>query len=163
MISRADIPKYDDNPVRKTGQLTFLQDTDIGSLGLQPNSGALHEALLTAYYPFQERARSDVLLAKERVPCGVFRSVSAGDSFTMSYIIRIYHAPSPHEALCTMLREQYAALAPRKVLLDRSLDKITRARLDALSQYYAEDSAGGAGFVTNCHPRDGEQLGNITQ
>jgi hypothetical protein len=162
-ISRADVPKYDSSPVREKGQLAFLQDTDIGALGFSPNGGDLHDAILTASYPFVERERCNALLVQERVPWGAFRPVKAGDSFTISYTIRVYHASSAHDALWHLLKEQFTALQPSPVSLDLSLDEIARQRLDALSKYYMEDSVGGAGFVTNCHPQDGKQLGNVIQ
>ena len=162
-LSRADVPKYDSWPDRSKGQLSFLQDTDIGSLGFQPNGRALHDSVLTATYPFHERDRCNALLVQERTPWGAFRPISSGDSFSISYTVRIYPASSAHDALWTLLRQQYQVLKPRAVPLEQSLDDIARSRLDALSKYFMEDSAGGAGFVTNCHPQDGKQLGNVIQ
>lgn len=163
-LSRADVPKYDDPPVREKGQLSYLQDTDIGALGFQPvGKDAVNDALLTAYYPFVERDRCNALLVQERSPWGAFKPVVAGQSFSLSYTIRVYSSSSAHEALWTLIKEQIALLQPKPVVLDRSPDEISRARLDALAKYFKEDSAGGAGFVTNCHPQDGKQLGNIIQ
>lgn len=164
-LSRIDVPKYDSEPVRRPGQQSFLQDTDIGALGFQPSEdeNALNGSLLTAYYPFVERARSNALLAGDRPPWGAFRPVHAADSFSVSYAVRLYHSDSPHEALWTLMKNQMAVLLPKPVALDRQPEEISRLRLEALSQYYMEDSSGGAGFVTNCHPQDGKQLGNIVQ
>ncbi|KAL2010894.1 hypothetical protein VTN00DRAFT_3612 [Thermoascus crustaceus] len=162
-LSRADVPKYDDLPVREKGQSSFLQDTDIGALGFQPVGGALNDALLTAYYPFVERERCNALLVRDCVPWGAFRPVRSGDAFCISYTVRIYHSPSAHDALWHLIKEQFAVLRPRPVVLDRSPEEISRLRLDALSHYFKEDETGGAGFVTNCHPQDGKQLGNIVQ
>lgn len=162
-LSRAEIPKYDSEPVRSKGQQGFLQDTDIGALGFQPNGGASNNATLTAYFPFVEKDRCNALLVQDRVPWGAFRPVAAGDCFSVSYAIRVHRSASPHDALWTLIKEQIAVLRPKPVSLDRSPEEISRLRLDALSRYFMEDSAGGAGYVTNCHPQDGKQLGNIVQ
>lgn len=162
-LSRADAPKYDSQPHREKGQLAFLQDTDIGALGFRPNGGALHDAVLTANYPFVERDRCNALLVRERVPWGAFRPVITGDSFNLSYTIRLYHAQCAHDALWELSRDQFKALKPQPVVLDQSLDDIANARLQALGKYFMEDSSGGAGFVTNCHPQDGKQLSNVVQ
>jgi hypothetical protein len=53
-------------------------------------------------------------------------------------------------------------LAPRRVELTESLEELTRLRLGALMPYYREDAT-TAGFVTNCHPQDGVQLGDVLQ
>jgi hypothetical protein len=57
------------------------------------------------------------------------------------------------------------ALSPEPVKLTEPLEDITRLRLKALLDYYAESPADpqAAGFVTNCHPQDGQQLENIIQ
>jgi hypothetical protein len=165
-LSRADVPKYDDQPVREKGQLSFLQDTDIGALGFQPASPQgqqVNDALLTAFYPFVERDRCNALLVQERPPWGAFRPVEPGQAFTVSYTVRIYSSPSAHAALWTLIKDQIRVLQPKPVVLDKSPDEISRLRLDALAKYFKEDAAGGAGFVTNCHPQDGVQLGNIVQ
>lgn len=162
-LSRADAPQYDCQPQRQKGQLAFLQDTDIGALGFRPNGGTLHDAVLTANYPYVERDRCNALLVRERVPWGAFRPVKSGDTFTVSYNIRLYHAQSAHDALWELSRDQFMALKPQPVILDQSLDEIAHARLGALCKYFMEDSSGGAGFVTNCHPQDGKQLSNVVQ
>lgn len=162
-LSRADAPKYDCQPRREKGQLAFLQDTDIGALGFRPNGGALHDVVLTANYPYVERDRCNALLVQERVPWGAFRPVKSGDTFTVSYTIRLYHAQVAHDALWELSRDQFTALKPLPVVLDHSLDEIAQARLGALCKYFMEDPLGGAGFVTNCHPQDGKQLSNVVQ
>jgi hypothetical protein len=164
-LSRIDIPKYDSDPVRQVGQKSFLQDTDIGALGFQPteDEDTLNGSQLTAYYPFIEKARSNALLAADRTPWGAFRPVHAADSFSVSYAVRLYHSDSPHEALWTLMKEQMTVLLPKPVVLDRAPEEISRLRLETLSEYFMEDSSGGAGFVTNCHPQDGKQLSNIVQ
>ncbi|KIV81322.1 hypothetical protein PV11_03514 [Exophiala sideris] len=162
-ISRTDIPKADTVPVRQVGQAGFLQETDIGSLGFEPIVDSPHNVLLTASYPYVERDACNALLVQERSPWGAFRSVSAGEQFSLSYTIRIYQASSAHEALWELIRKQFHDLKPKPVRLDRSLQEISKSRLQALSHYFMEDNSGGAGFVTNCHPQDGKQLANVVQ
>lgn len=162
-ISRTDLPKYDTEPARQVAQAGFLQDTDIGSLGFEPIVDSPKGVLLTASYPYVERDACNALYVQERSPWGAFRPVSAGDQFTVSYTIRIYQASSAHEALWQLIRKQFHTLKPKPVKLDRSLKDISASRLQALSHYFMEDSSGGAGFVTNCHPQDGKQLANVVQ
>lgn len=162
-LSRLDVPKYDDEPVRSCGQRCILQDTDVGSLGFHPVPGAPNGAALAAYYPFVERPRCNALLVQNRTSWGAFRPVSSGDSYSIAYAVRMYHSSSPHDALWSLIKRQMAVLRPKPVSLGRHPSEVSRLRLEALSKYFMEDSAGGAGFVTNCHPQDGRQLANIIQ
>ena len=65
-LSRADTPDFDSTPDRIPGQAAFLQRTDVGSLGFEPQGDG--GVTLVAAYPFAERTRCNALLVKERSP-----------------------------------------------------------------------------------------------
>jgi hypothetical protein len=162
-LSRADVPAFDPPPDRERGQATFLQRTDIGSLGISPAPESGQGCLLTGAYPFAERDRSYGLLLQERPPWETYWPVEPGDTLSVSYLIGLETSASPQEALWALWLRRMEDLRPRPVELGASLDVITGHRIDALRDYYAEDAATAAGFVTNCHPQDGEQLSNVIQ
>src|SRR4051794_23633759 len=69
-LTREDVPEFDDVPDRERGQQEFVQRTDIGSLGVVPDTSDGVTAV--ASYPFVERTRSHALTAEGREPWGAF-------------------------------------------------------------------------------------------
>jgi hypothetical protein len=160
-LSRASVPAFDPLPDRAVGQTEFRQRTDIGSLGVFPGGDG---CVLTAAYPFVERDRSHALLVRERPGWGAYWPVDEAGGFEVRYLVALTDAAGPHDALAQLWRQRMRDLRPRPVRLPASLAEITDRRIEALQAYYAEDPASGAaGFVTNCHPQDGRQLGNVIQ
>jgi hypothetical protein len=162
MLARADVPAFDPAPEREHGQTTVLQQTDIGSLGVFP-AGSRGGCVLAAAYPFVERNRSHALDVRARPGWGAYWPLQEGDVLTASYLVRAFDAMTPHEALWSCWLHRLRDLDPQPVQLTTTLDDITAHRVEALLDYYAEDEDGAAGFVTNCHPQDGRQLGNVIQ
>jgi hypothetical protein len=163
-LSRADIPTFDSLMDRQVGDTVVFQRTDIGSIGVFPSGTPSDGCVLTSAYPFVERDRSHALLVKERPAWGAFWPVAADEVLTVSYIVGVTEATTPHEALWDLWRRRMDDLSPKVVALDVSLGEITAFRVEALMAYYAEDAeSSAAGFVTNCHPQDGAQLGNVIQ
>lgn len=165
-LSRADLPTFDPLPDRVPGQTILRQRTDIGSLGVFPGRAAGAGCVLTSAYPFAEPDGSHALLVRERPGWGAYWPVSEapGGTVTVEYIVAISEAASPHDALWELWRQRMTDLRPVPVKLAAPLAEITRHRVNALNAYYAEDpGTGAAGFVTNCHPQDGIQLGNVIQ
>jgi hypothetical protein len=167
-LVRVDTPQWDDVPDRAPGDQRFLQATAIGSLGLAPSAD--ERTTLIAAHPFVERGRSHALTARGREPWGAYFPLSAaeGDAplFSVSYEFRAVAADTDIDALWGLWRSRLAELDPVTVDLETTLEEITRLRVDALLPYYAEGDVAGeraAGFVTNCHPQDGIQLGNVIQ
>ena len=160
-LSRADVPLADGPLDRAPGDTVVRQRTDIGSLGVEPVVGG---ARLVAAYPFVERDRSHALLVKQRPGWGAFRPVQAGEEFDVSYDVVIAEAATPHDALAELWRRRLVDLAPVAVALPVTLAEISDHRMDALLDYYRDDDeTAAAGFVTNCHPQDGVQLGDVIQ
>jgi hypothetical protein len=163
-LSRADLPGFDSLPERRHGDSAFLQATDIGSLGIEPERDGDGVNLLAAY-PFAERTKSHALLVKERVPFAAFYPAKKNETLSVSYLLRFVPAGNVHEAMAGLWRIRFDELAPRPVELPAPLDEMTRLRLEALERFFIEekDGARAAGFVTNCHPQDGAQLSNVIQ
>jgi hypothetical protein len=165
-LTRQDIPTFDDRPERAPGQQDFVQKTDIGSLGIAPNAQNL--TTLLAVHPFVERSRSHALTSEGREPWGAFLPVGHGTDhiLTTTYALQVVPGQTDIESLWNLWNARVEHLKPKAVELSASLEEITRLRVRALLPYYAELETGSitaAGFVTNCHPQDGKQLGNIIQ
>jgi hypothetical protein len=158
-LSREDLPTHDDEPKRVRGQQAFRQRTDIGSLGVLPDGDRWS---LTAAYPFVERARCHALTARAREPWGAFWPVEHRTGFSVEYRVSLARGATAVDALWHLWQQRAAHLRPRRVELTADLPTLTALRLEALMPYYREDAT-TAGFVTNCHPQDGRQLGDILQ
>jgi hypothetical protein len=167
-IVRLDAPGFDSDPDRPARERTFWQRTDIGSLGLEPVAGPPPQMALVAHYPFVERDRCHALLLRERPGWGAHWPVAEGERLEVAYAIRVSAAPDVHEAAWSSFSERLRELEPRPTPLAAPLDELDRHRTDALMRYHVDrapthDAPGAAGFVTNCHPQDGRQLGDIIQ
>lgn len=163
VVSRADPPEFDPAPNRVTGQRRFVQRTDVGSLGLEPTDAGAG-CRLSAAYPFVEPDGTHALVVRTRPGWGAYWPAVAGEELTVSYLLAVRSAATPHDAIRETWRARGAQLRPRPVELTAPLSVITDARIDALIPYYARSAATtAAGFVTNCHPQDGKQLSNVIQ
>lgn len=164
-LTRDSIPQFDDVPDRAAGQTLIVQATDIGSLGVRPGDG--EAAVLSAAFPFLEGTRSHALTSEGREPWEAYFPVAPdGVTLDVQYGIRALHAENPIDALWQLWVLRMRELEPRRVELTHSLEEITKFRVDALVPYYgecADEDPRPAGYVTNCHPQDGVQLGNIIQ
>ncbi len=150
-------------PDRATGESAFLQRTDVGSLGFEPQTDG--GVALVAAYPFAERTRSNALLVKERAPFAAFWPAQPGEALSASWSIRFHPADNVHTALWSLWRERFEHLSPRPVELAGSLAEIERRRIDSALRFFIEEEEAphAAGFVTNCHPQDGKQISNVIQ
>lgn len=158
-LTRDDLPVHDDVPARVRGQQAFAQRTDIGSLGMTPRDGSW---TLTAAYPFVERARCHALTTRGREPWGAFWPAEERLDLQVTYGIQDAPGATATDALWRLWRARAEHLRPRRVDLPVPVSELTDLRLDALLPYYRENDT-TAGFVTNCHPQDGVQLGDILQ
>jgi hypothetical protein len=163
-LSRADLPTFDEIPDRAHDQLSFLQRSDIGSIGIAP--AADDRLTLSAAYPFVERDACNALYVKERKPWGAYWPAVVGERIEVSYFVHLIEAGDMHEALWLLWQRRVADLAPQRVELGASLDQITKLRLERTRDYLMEHpnhELHPAGFVTNCHPQDGRQISNVIQ
>jgi hypothetical protein len=175
-LSRADLPEFDPRPERTRDQNVFFQRTDIGSLGIRPfdalrlaqarpEGAGLESVTIFAAYPFVERDRSHALRVAERTPWGAYWPVSKPETISVSYLIQITRAGNVHDALWEIWEQRVRDLKPHPVNLPASFDAIANRRVEAMLDYYREESEPpyAAGFVTNCHPQDGQQISNVIQ
>jgi hypothetical protein len=167
-LSRDDVPGFDDIPTRVSGQQNLVQRTDIGALGLMPS--ATGSTSLIASYPFVERSRSHALTSEGREPWGAFWPMDATGAapFEVTYSVSSVTGATAVDCLWSLWGDRMDVLSPRAVELTDTLETITRLRVEALLPYYAEgeptpSGSRPAGFVTNNHPQNGEQLENIIQ
>lgn len=158
-LTRQDLPAHDDVPDRVRGQQAFAQRTDIGSLGLVARNDGWG---LTAAYPFVERARCHALTVRDREPWGAFWPIEDGIELEVTYGVGVVVGATATDALWELWRGRVEHLQPRRVELPVGLERLTGLRLEALMPYYRQNET-TAGFVTNCHPQDGHQLGDILQ
>jgi hypothetical protein len=162
-LSRADTPDFDSTPDRIPGQAAFLQRTDVGSLGFEPQDDG--GVTLVAAYPFAERTRCNALLVTERSPFAAYWPADAGETLTASWLIRIHAEEDAHAALWSAWTRRFEELRPCAVTLAASLEEIEHHRIKSAESFFIEekDPPFAAGFVTNCHPQDGKQLSNVIQ
>jgi hypothetical protein len=163
VLSRFDAPEFDANPDRAPGREVFLQTTDIGSLGIEPQDN--EGVALVAAYPFAERTRSNALLVKQRSPFAAFAPAVPAEPLTASWTVRLVNCQDAHQALWEMWTRRYRELAPIPVDLPASLSEIAASRVESTLDYFIEERTApfAAGFVTNCHPQDGKQISNVIQ
>ncbi len=167
IMRRTPFPSYDSLPERKSGSSSFMQKTDIGSIGVWSDDEGVFEA--EGCYPFYEGEATIGLYILKTVPFGAFWPLDEGDELEFSYSYLFEKHDDFHDALWYSIR---SALHSGKEIKARELaespDEIFRYRLEALNRYYVEksreeDENEPAGYVMNCHPQDGVQLENIIQ
>ena len=164
-LIRSDLPEYDDYPERPNKETTFLQRTDVGSMGIWQGSQGME---LRTRYPFYEGPTSLALFSKDKKPWEAYWPANDEESFEMSYELKIRENKSFIDGMWCTYSDRLKSLRPEKVELSVSADLLTRYRTYAVDCYYMEkskeeDSNEPAGYVLNCHPQDGKQLCDIIQ
>lgn len=170
-IERDPVPAFDSNPVRGNGSdskgiSSFLQKTDIGSLGVD---GSGHRPVkMTACYPFYEGDATIGLYIIKTVPFGAYWPMETGEEFQVSYRISACAYEDYQEACWDSVARVIREKRPKAAPLAAKPETLVDYRLKALDQYYVEktkeeDENEPAGYVLNCHPQDGKQLENIIQ
>ena len=170
-MERDVLPAYDSFPVRGTDEngvkdSSFLQKTDIGSLGVKGKPGK--GVKMCACYPFYEGDATIGLYIMKTVPFGAYWPLRKGETFHVSWKITADVYRDFHEACWDSVKRVIRDKKPVPAPLLAAPEKIVRYRLEALDRYYVEKNAEEdancpAGYVLNCHPQDGEQLENIIQ
>ncbi len=168
-LIRKDQPEFDPQPYRPNKEKTFLQRTDIGSMGFwKVADNGLPQMLFRACYPFLEGERTYALLRNERVGWGAFWPAITGENIEVSYAIRVGEATNFNEALWEVYSRRMRELKCKPVDLPDIPEALVKYRLEAMDRYYlelssSEDTNEPAGYVVNCHPQDGEQISDIIQ
>lgn len=163
-IERGDLPGFDSYPERIKDQSMFFHKTDIGSLGVW--SEGCPNVRFRAAYPFYEGDATIALYISKTVPFGAFWPIHDGESLSVSYAFGADSQKDFNTACWESIRTTILENPPNPVEFTSSPDEIVRYRLESLDRYYLErpeDEGTPAGYVQNCHPQDGVQLGNIIQ
>ncbi|MCL6442590.1 MAG: AGE family epimerase/isomerase [Alicyclobacillus sp.] len=152
-VSRHTLPTKANRPVREPGQLQFLQETDIGSLGyLLADSGEVH---LTVDWPYHEGPIS-AAIDSSLSPCTAFYplpKLTWSTETTYDIFLRNTHdfATAAFEAFEQMM----VMTQVEPVKLPFSTRESIDYRLLSLAKTYKEWADGEAGFFINFDPRHG--------
>jgi hypothetical protein len=165
-LARADIPKFD-TALSPEDLLTrhFLQETDIGSLGLAPVESS-SQIWLRASYPFSEEF--SFCLNTNRDGWAAYRENRVGQVIRVSYQLIIAKAASLTDAIWSVARRQMGVLGTRPQKRDFSLEQSLEWRLTLTQQYYrewdkTENPTEPAGYLVHFSPRSGQTLGRLLE
>ena len=164
-LARTSVPRFDTriSPDQLRAR-EFIQNTDIGSLGLAPVSDGQVE--LRAAYPFAEEGSFSLDTAGNG--WGAFLPAEVGASIGVTYEVRLSHTDDLTEAIWQLYRHQYAQLGTRRPTPGVSLDASVEYRQLLTQLYYRgwekeEDPAEPAGYLVHFSPRTGETLGSLIE
>jgi hypothetical protein len=165
-LSRADLPAFD--PLVTDDQLRarqFVQDTDIGSLGLRPTDGE-RQVELRASYPFCEQHSFCLNTAGDG--WAAHAPNEAGRTLSATYRLRVVEAPSLTDAIWDVTRRQMATLgtAPRRpgFTLEEALVQRNLLTQQFFRSWSADDDPREpAGYMVHFSPRSGQTLGSLLE
>jgi hypothetical protein len=165
-LTRGDSPELD-TPIRPPELLSrhFLQETDIGSLGLAPID-AMGQVCLRASYPFAEEF--SYCLNTNRDGWAAYRPNQAGQVLRVSYRLHLGEAPSLTDAIWDLTRHQMGVLAAKPQKRAFTLEDSLEWRLMLTQQYYrewdkAENPAEPGGYLVHFSPRSGRTQGALLE
>lgn len=172
-LLRVNTPAFDSKLDRSAldpspGENSFLQETDVGSIGMRWDKAQdRSQMVFQAYYPFYEGKRSVILNFTDKPNCGAFWPMKIGQNaqICLSYQIRVHEADSYSGAVWNLFKYLMSLYQPRPVELLFSLQEASKYRINFLERCYrkwtkSEDSAEPAGFLVNVHPKEGKILSN---
>lgn len=165
-LTRADLPTFDTSiPGDDLLRRHFVQDTDIGSLGLTPTAGDT-QISLRASYPFAEEYTW--CLSTERDGWSGYLENTEGRQLSVSYQLRVHDAESLTDAIWDISRHQMAVLETAPTKTGFSLLEGLDYRMLLTQQFYRawdarENAAEPAGYLVHFSPRTGETLGSLLE
>ena len=150
-LLRVSLAKKSEVPCRGVGDISFIQKTDIGSIGYSnaPWSGSY----LCAFLPYYEGPRS-VALNKNLAPVKAFYPLRNGVSLEAEYELRSLESHSYEEACFQVYSYACSLSRPEPVELPFSLEHALMLRLGSLA-YLVRNWNEHAGLVLNFNPREG--------
>jgi hypothetical protein len=166
-LARCSLPRYDTSIASEDILARhFVQDTDIGSLGLAPKGGESSQILLRASYPFSERFSFS--LNAERDAWAAYLENRTGANFQISYRMTAGTADSLTEAIWEITKRQMATLGTAPEKPNFSLQDSLDYRLSLTQQYYrkwdkTEDPKEPAGYMVHFSPRSGKTQGTLLE
>ena len=163
-LSRARAPTHDTAiPQADLLERRFVQDTDIGSLGLAPAGGQIR---LRAGYPFVEE--HSFCLNRDGDGWAAYLPNREGSEAHVSYELRTARATSLTDAIWQVTRRQMAVLGAAPQRHPFSLHESLEHRMALTQRYFRRwdapgDAAPPAGYMVHFSPRSGETLGTLLE
>lgn len=165
-LSRGTVPRADTAiPPGDIVARRFVQDTDIGSLGMAPavDSG---QVTLRASYPFSEEY--SFCLNTDRSGWAAYLDPVHRPEISVSYRFRSIPAATLTAAIWTLTDRQVTALGTRPSRHAFTLDEALHERMSLTQRYFHSwepRPAGGtpAGYLVHFSPRDGRTRGNLLE
>jgi hypothetical protein len=163
-LARLTKPRFD--TAVNTQQLKsrfFVQDTDIGSLGIAPIGSNIR---LRASYPFCEENTFSLDTAGSG--WAAFAPNRNGTIVEIAFEIRITESPDLTEGIWQLVEHQYDELQTRRPVPPVSLEEALKYRQLLTQLYYRkwdkeENPKEPAGYLVHFSPRTGETLGSLIE
>jgi hypothetical protein len=144
----------------------FIQNTDIGSLGIETLQRPSLQILLRASYPFCERF--SFCLNTDRGGWAAYLENRCGAEFRVSYRLIVGPADSLTDAIWEVTKSQMATLGTTVQKPNFSLEDSLDYRMTLTQQYYrkwdkAENPKEPAGYMVHFSPRSGATQGTLLE
>lgn len=166
-LTRATPPQYD-TAISGEDILSrhFVQNTDIGSLGLAPIEAPSTQIALRASYPFSEEYT--YCLNTNRDGWAAYLENREGQVASVSYQLRIGTADTLTDAIWEITRHQMARLGTMPQKPGFSLEDSLDYRMTLTQLYYqkwdqTENPKEPAGYMVHFSPRSGKTLGTLLE
>ncbi|GAA1133769.1 hypothetical protein [Microbacterium aurantiacum] len=163
-VARLTLPQYDNGvtPEQLVAR-SFVQQTDIGSLGLAPHSG---QTSLRGAYPFTEA--HSFCLDTDGTGWGAFTPVAVGTLIDITYEVRVTNSEDLTTAIWDLVQHQRSRLETKRPDPGVSLEAAIEHRQLLTQLYYrkwtAEENAKEpAGYLVHFSPRVGKTAGSLLE
>lgn len=164
-VARLNQPTFDTavTPQQLTERF-FVQETDIGSLGLAPAGAG--QVTLRGSFPFAEE--HSFCLDTDRSGWAAFTPIRLGVVAELQYEFRAGHSVDLTEAIWAFCAAQRRNLGTRRPTPDVTLAESLEYRQLLTQLYYrkwepAENAKEPAGYLVHFSPRNGDTLGSLIE
>ncbi|WP_022900722.1 hypothetical protein [Humibacter albus] len=142
----------------------FVQETDIGSLGVAPSNGG--QVRLRASFPFFEE--NSFSLDTDASAWAAFAPNRLGVLAELTYELRLTATPDLTEAIWDLYQHQYQMLGTARPAPDVTFEESLEHRQMLTQLYYrdwaeTEDARKPAGYLVHFSPRTGETQGSLIE
>jgi hypothetical protein len=166
-LARTTIPQYD-TTVTGDQMLAreFVQQTDIGSLGLRPSPDSPNQTAFRASYPFAEEYT--YCLNVNRDGWAAFAANEAGSTISIGYRLTVAPAVSLTDAIAQITQRQLTTLEAKPNDAGFSMEKSLEYRTLLSQAFYrewaaTEDPKEPAGYMVHFSPRTGKTQGTLLE
>lgn len=166
-LTRADLPAFDTAvETEQILQRHFVQDTDIGSLGLAPAGAGNTQLRLVASYPFHEP--HSFCLNTKGDAWAAYCDLSEDATYSVSYQVILGDAPTLTDAMWAVTLHQVQTLNTQATPLILPMEELIQHRAALINDYYRQwevDVNGHmpAGYMVHFSPRAGKTLGSLLE